>query len=36
MAVGPVTFDADRLQNFDDAEDFFDASDTVEGGFAGI
>ncbi len=29
MAVGPVTFDTDRLQNFDNAEDFFDAGEVV-------
>ena len=36
MTVGPVAFDADRLQNFDNAEDFFDARDAVQGGLAGI
>ena len=36
MAVGPVAFDADGLQDFDDAEDFFDAGNATEGGLAGI
>ena len=36
MTVGPAAFDADGLQNFDDAEDFFDTSDTMEKSFTGI
>ena len=36
MAIGPVTFDTDRLEDFDDAKDLFDAGDAVEGGLAGI
>lgn len=36
MAVGPVAFDTDRFQNFDNAEDFFDAGDMTKGGLAGV
>lgn len=36
MTVDPVAFDTDGLQNFDDAEDFFDTGDAMEGGLAGV
>ena len=36
MAVGPVAFDANRLQNFDNTEDLFDASNAVKGSLAGV
>ena len=36
MTVGPVAFDADGLQNFNNSEDLFDTSDAVESGLAGV
>ena len=36
MAVGPATFDTDRLQNLDNTKDLLDASDAMEYCLAGI